>query len=389
MRKLAIVIVPLLILVLVIGAVACGGEGTSQPTPTATPEDGVEGALPILNVGDRWVSTVMSEGIEYTMTEEVTGEDVTEGKDCYVIEASIDPPVLGVIGSATGRLDKATISPVRIESSGEYMDMPFVVTTSYSDQFTGALPYPLEVGKEFEVIETETTTTTVMGETETESVTNTYTYKVEKIEQITVPAGTFRCFKIVQYDEQGTALATSWQSPETKQYMVKEIDHETGEVTELVSYSLRADQPTKPTVHYVPQDWYLSDDSPYPTFADEVYGTDSGLLEYTDGLDYDFVQIFYGDVPSLLIGREHDGDALIEVAEAWASAFYEITETGTITVSGQLAGFVKGYDPTVDTYDLEIVFVKGNTCVDIYACYDATAHGDEQVMSLIDSIYLE
>jgi len=102
----------------------------------------------------------------------------------------------------------------------------------------GDAPYPREVGKEYERIETETTTTTVMGETQTDTETNSYTYKVEKMEQIAVPAGTFRCFKVVQYDEAGTPLTTVWHSDRTKQFQVKEIDHETGEVTELVSYSL-------------------------------------------------------------------------------------------------------------------------------------------------------
>jgi hypothetical protein len=58
------------------------------------------------------------------------------------------------------------------------------------------------------------------------------------VEQITVPARTFRCFKIVEYDEAGIAVRTSWVSDEAKQVKAKSIDHETGEVTELVSYSI-------------------------------------------------------------------------------------------------------------------------------------------------------
>ncbi len=224
MGKLAMVLIALLILALVIGGVGCGGgEG--------------EGKLPTLNVGDRWVSRVMSEGIEYTTTWEVVGEDVTDGKNCYVMEGSFEPPAMGIISSASVKYDKATMRPVRMQMSAEFEGYVYVTAVGYSYSPDETL-YPLEVGKELEIIETVTTTTTVMGETQTETETNTYTFKVEGIEQITVPAGTFKCFKIVKYDEGGSALETEWHSDTTK-WTVKMIDHETGDVTELVSYSLR------------------------------------------------------------------------------------------------------------------------------------------------------
>lgn len=198
-----------------------------------------EGELPTLKVGDQWVTRIMSEGIEYMLTIEVTGEDVSNGKDCYILESSFEPPVNGIIDSATAKFDKATMRLIRAQMSGEYMDMPFIVASSYSYEFPGALPYPREIGKEYEVTETETMNTTVMGETETETTVNTYIYKVEKIEEITVPAGTFKCFKVVKYDETGTtALETTWYSDKTKQYQVKEIDHESGDTMELISYSV-------------------------------------------------------------------------------------------------------------------------------------------------------
>ena len=197
-----------------------------------------EGVLPTLSIGDRWVSEGVSEGIEYTLTLEVTGEGVTDGKDCYVVEGSFEPPLMGYISSLSAKIDKATMYWLRMQMLGEVMDEPFIIALSWSYEFPGALPYPLEVGKEIEVIETYTSTLTAAGETETETVTNTYTHKVEKIEEITVLAGTFRCFKIVKYDEAGTAVYTSWTSDKVKQMEVKSIDHITDEVTELVSYSV-------------------------------------------------------------------------------------------------------------------------------------------------------
>ena len=48
MRKLAIVLVPLLILALVVGAVGCGGEGTTTPTPTSAQLSTIELSEPYL-----------------------------------------------------------------------------------------------------------------------------------------------------------------------------------------------------------------------------------------------------------------------------------------------------------------------------------------------------
>ena len=241
MKELPIPLLPLLVLALILGAIGCGDRGeipTPTLAPTATPSGGAEGALPILNVGDKWVSVVTDKGIEYTRTTEVIGEDAVDGKDCYVVEESFEPPFRGIVSSVTQKWEKATMLPTTVESSGEYIDMPYVAVISVSCEFPDGLPFPLEVGKEYKVIWTESRTLTTMGETQTEIATYVYTHKVEKMEQITVPAGTFRCFKQVKYDEDGTALSTSWYSDSTKS-SVKLIDYETGDVAVLVSYSLR------------------------------------------------------------------------------------------------------------------------------------------------------
>jgi len=232
-------LIPILLLLLIIAVVGCDGEEQPSTIPTQMPDGGISGELPILKTGDKWVARVISEGVEHTATVEVTGEDVTEGKDCYVIVSFLDPPLQGIIGSATAMIYKATMDTIRMEASGEYMGSPYSLASSYSYQYTGPSPFPLEVGKEFEVIETETSNFTLQGDTDTETTTTIYTYKVESVEEVVVTAGVFECFKVVQYDEQGTALGTEWMSPETKFYSVKKLDHETGDVRELISYSLR------------------------------------------------------------------------------------------------------------------------------------------------------
>lgn len=229
MKKAFIVltVVVLLIAMMVAGA-ACAKEKEELPT----------GELPTLEVGNEWVYKWVVEGVEYTVTIEVTGGDIVDGKDCHVTEWSFNPPLYGIVDSGTLKIDKATYFVLSGQSRGTMEGLPFSVVATSSYEFPEASYWPLEVGKEVKVIETSTTTTTAMGETETETAAETSTYKVEKIEEVTVSAGTFKCFKTVEYDETGKKLYTSWHSDKVKND-VKWIDHETGDIAELVSYSLR------------------------------------------------------------------------------------------------------------------------------------------------------
>lgn len=165
----------------------------------------------------------------------VISEEVIDGKDCYITQGSFKPPIGGVIRNVLMVFEKATMFLLRTRMSGEYQGLPFIQASHHSYEFLGEPYYPLQVGKECEVIKTEIRTNTMLGKTQTETETNNYTYKVEGIEEITVPAGTFRCFKIVQYNAAGRALSTHWESDRIRQYEVKSIDHETGEVIELIS----------------------------------------------------------------------------------------------------------------------------------------------------------
>ena len=166
---------------------------------------------------------------------EVIAEQVIDGKDCYVTQGSFESPIGGVIKNVLLVFEKATMFLLRARMSGEYQGSPFIKTSRYSYEFLDEPYYPLQVGKECRVTKTEIMTTTMLGRTKTETRTMNYTYQVEGIEEITVPAGTFRCFKIVQYSSNDNALITHWESDRVRQYEVKTIDHETGEVFELIS----------------------------------------------------------------------------------------------------------------------------------------------------------
>ena len=144
---------------------------------------------------------------------------------------------------------------------------------------------------------------------------------------------------------------------------------------------------SKPSVGNVPQGWHLSYDEPYGTI-EKLDGTKSGVLKYTDTDDGDFVSIFYGDVPRALLGHETDPDYLIARAIVESTTF-EPDETGNMIASGQIAGYTKRYDPDSDWYDMEIVFVLGSTCIDIYTIYDATTWDEAQAMAIINSISIK
>ena len=146
-------------------------------------------------------------------------------------------------------------------------------------------------------------------------------------------------------------------------------------------------QVIKPTVGNIPQGWYLSDEAPYGTYEDPD-GTEWGFIEYTDTEDNDFVQIYYGDVPSELKGRETDSDALISKAVEWSTMF-EPDETGTMVVAGQTAGYTKMYESAGEFNKMKIVFIIGSTCIDIFTYLDATTEDEAQAMSTINSISIK
>jgi len=233
MKKKAVILFQLVALLL-LSTIACGGGEGKQSPPV--PNDGAEGVLPTLHLGDRLVLTITSEGNHYMMEVEVVGQEMLGSKDCYVMDFSFNPSFMGIIHSATRWIDKATFDNVKMVMEGNYMDMPYIVTTDAS--YDGPILFPLKVGKE--VTRTETTTMKIeaLGETEIETETETYTEIVESVEDVTVPAGTFTCYKVVEYDEYGIVSSESWYSDEVKAN-VKEIDYQDGGILELQSYSIR------------------------------------------------------------------------------------------------------------------------------------------------------
>lgn len=197
-----------------------------------------EGLLPTLYVGDTWVFTETYKGITYTRTETIMGEEGMEGKSCYVKKITYDPPLDGWILEETQWLEQATLRPVvslistTLGASGLKMTRMVI----YSREGTGT-EWPYEVGNEFTIKTSWERTDFVSGEPFIATGDSTITYKCTDVEEVAVEAGTFRCFKIIAY-ENGQPTTEYWHSYQAKTF-VKTRGITDAHTTELLPYSVR------------------------------------------------------------------------------------------------------------------------------------------------------
>lgn len=195
-----------------------------------------EGMLPTLHVGDQWVFRGIYSGVAYTITEKIVGEEFIQGKDCYVKEVTYDPSISG-ISKATYWIEKATLDILRSQYSFEYSGVTVTCSTVYDPKYPGRGPWPKTVGSEWSETGTITETCVVPGNSNTDTESYSMNYKVEKVEDITVGAGTFRCLKIVVY-ENGVATQNHWYSDKTKTFVkIVYLSDQDGE--QLLSYSVK------------------------------------------------------------------------------------------------------------------------------------------------------
>ncbi len=141
---------------------------------------------------------------------------------------------------------------------------------------------------------------------------------------------------------------------------------------------------SKPNVT-MPSGWELSDETAYPNEVSEHDAQGAGLVEYQDSETFDFVMIYYENAPS-------DSYTSAELRSEVEGIFYRdhedlsLDESGTATYAGVQTGFAKAYDSEFDVYHIELVMIKGNYYMNIYAVYDATDEAENKVESLINSI---
>ena len=160
------------------------------------------------------------------------------GKDCYIMHISFDPPVGGVSGGIY-YYEKDSWLPIRMQLNHELKGSSYSSVTDLSYKTLEGFPLtpPLKVGDEWKC-ETKATSYTVGGpyEQQRSEVVAISVMRVEKMEEIGVPAGKFNCYKISSYDKSGKVLKTNWFSEEAKNN-VKVINHKSGITMKLISYS--------------------------------------------------------------------------------------------------------------------------------------------------------
>ena len=199
------------------------------------------GALPTWKIGDTWTTRASLNGQDYcTNVDTMIGEQVFNGIDCYTVTTQISTQgtstTTEVTSTKTAAVDKTTLDTIGFEASGSMNGTAYTETGNKSYNYS-VKPYPLSVGKTWTVTITTASTSFTTGQNQTIPETYRYTYKVEKVESITVPAGTFQCFKIVQYDSSNSIVNTRWVTDVTGVSAVKEI-YSVGVTSELASYSL-------------------------------------------------------------------------------------------------------------------------------------------------------
>lgn len=259
-RHVLMVFVALLVVTLAVAAAACCPPATPSPTPTPTPEatpgetpeatpaetpEGTPGetpaagTAPTLATGDQWVWSVTYGAQTNTYTEVVTGEEQVDSTMAYSTEITIDPDserlYSGIDATISGYerwLDTENLDEIKSVMPIEAMGM--TITATIESTVTHATAkWPLAVGTTWTV---ERTTTVNPPLASPSTVTRTVTVEAE--EDVTVPAGTFTCFKIVT-TEGGEVVKTEWFSGEVKNN-VKVIDTAFGEdeTWELTSYTV-------------------------------------------------------------------------------------------------------------------------------------------------------
>ena len=247
-KKLLLGIIILMVASLALVGVACCGNGngevtpTPTPTPTATEEPTAtvppSGGAPTLKVGDTWTYAVNWNEEASTFVGSVTSAtagyeilfvfDETERKEKLT---PLNLPVF-LLGEITrtynGDMDMLTQDIwSEVVGYGELM-LSLTITTDHP-----SAKWPLAVGTEW--VESWAL---MVGDHIYEDAWD-YTVVVESVEDVTVPAGTFECYKIVSY-EGDTVRITDWYSEDVKGSVkkIEECYFHGEDIWELESYTV-------------------------------------------------------------------------------------------------------------------------------------------------------
>ncbi|NQT72330.1 MAG: carboxylesterase family protein [Chloroflexi bacterium] len=215
---------------------------TIEPTPEPTkPPQSSE--MP--EIGTTWTHNV-NYGDENTVwTVSITGGEAIDGVDCYITEASFDAPperllYTEMVGSdlaltITGEsswINREALQAIKNEVSTHLSSMSLSIDTTTTFAYDGAYGMPLSVGQTWSYQQESVPS---MGP----KMISTWNAEVVGMEEITVPAGTFNCYKVVHTS--GDISRTEWWSVEGDLLTAVKLVNDgiwTGiETRELASYS--------------------------------------------------------------------------------------------------------------------------------------------------------
>jgi len=225
------------ILLASIATVGCGEEAATGPVPTAT-----QTPSPACGIGDtfEYAVTCGDDVTTYTMT--VNGSDIIDNVDCYYFDVDIEPPAqrVTIAGNSTvvsGDMwvGKDTLVlmrklPVALVTVPDYGEITAVTTLNYS--YTISAGKPWEVGKDWAYM-VDVNSTTGQHYVLNNSV------EITAIEDISVPAGDFTCYRLEHSNQQGNVTLIEWWSEDVGLF-VKMVDYGNyvePETRELQSYS--------------------------------------------------------------------------------------------------------------------------------------------------------
>lgn len=200
--------------------------------------------LPTLIIGDSWVFWSTFAFRQRTVERKIVGEEILEdGRACYVEILSLNEPiVLWDCSVQNWKLwfEKDTHQLAKSHTGiVENLENFFLAEDNYYYTFSEDM-WPLEVGKEFTMTITGTSEV-IFFPGEQENIQIKYLVKIEDLEWVTTPTGTFECFRIANYLENGALVYTHWYSPTamTSVRLTSEPFAGLAETyRELISYSL-------------------------------------------------------------------------------------------------------------------------------------------------------
>ena len=189
---------------------AAGKQGVTSPPPTST-------LAPVWERGYEWKYRWTSPQGSGTFVRTVVREETVSGVPHYVVKT----------GSRDIYYTKADLAWLmeRVDGAVETRGTP-------PDH---RFDWPLAVGKEWDA------TYTLENLIERTTETRPWRYRVDAVEAVTVPAGTFYAFHLTGKDLTGRLVREYWYAPDVKGLVKQRVFHPYGvENWELVEYTLKA-----------------------------------------------------------------------------------------------------------------------------------------------------